>query len=223
MSARLKFILGIIIIILLVFFVRTLSEPSYVVLTFNVVDQSPQEINELLEILEKNEINATFFILGNWAKNNTNLTKLISENYEVASLGMSNTRLIGANLTYEIIGSKLLLENITNQTILGYRALKADINQEAYDLVKEYYDYDSSTLKTYSWFWPPVPETLKSKQVTSVFFLPLNDKFAINDFFYYLARKSNKDITIISFTDTKPLEIDYLINSYDIFISLAEV
>ena len=116
-----------------------------------------------LEILSKHNVKATCFILGEVAQKHPSLVKMIAENgHEIGSHGFSHKQIFKLSKNQfrdEIATSKKLLEDITGQAVLGYRAPAFSIMPEtkwALDiLAEEDYRYDSSVYpisgKRYGW------------------------------------------------------------------------
>jgi polysaccharide deacetylase family protein (PEP-CTERM system associated) len=108
--------------------------------------------NYLLDLLDKNDTRATFFILGWVAERFPTLVKRIAEGgHEVASHGYEH-EIVSAQSPQEfeddIRKSKDLLENLTGKPILGYRAPTFSIGTKtwwAYEILeKAGYRYSSS-------------------------------------------------------------------------------
>jgi polysaccharide deacetylase family protein (PEP-CTERM system associated) len=80
----------------------------------------------LLEVLERREIRATFFILGHLARDYPSLVQSIHRaGHEVASHGWGHQRIHGLNpeaFREDVRSSKQALEDLTGQEVLGYRA-----------------------------------------------------------------------------------------------------
>ncbi len=107
----------------------------------------------LLDLLEKKQVKATFFILGYIAKNHPKLIKLIAEkNHEIASHGFNHqhiTKQTQKAFAVDITDAKSLLEDLTAAPVNGYRApcfsITAD-NEWAHDeIYNAGYLYSSST------------------------------------------------------------------------------
>ncbi len=106
----------------------------------------------LLDILVKENVRATFFVLGWVAERHPELVRRIAQmGHEVASLGYSH-ELISAQTPQQfredVRKAKTVLENILAQPVLGYRAPNFTITDETSwalrILVEEGYFYDSS-------------------------------------------------------------------------------
>lgn len=88
----------------------------YVSLMFNVYDNQ-KEVLQILEILQENDVNSTFFVSGSWADKNGEAVKKIAEyGNEIANHGYFQKDL--KNLSYdknceEIIVTERLLQAIT--------------------------------------------------------------------------------------------------------------
>ncbi len=113
--------------------------------------EHPTEI--LLNILNKYNTRATFFIVGEVAKNNPELIKLIHrEKHEIAIHGFTHSRLedIGPEgFRHELMECKNVLRKILGDIeIKGFRAPSFSLNQNtnwAIDILKEFQiKYDSS-------------------------------------------------------------------------------
>ncbi len=122
---------------------------------------SPSRVEEstikILNFLESKNIQATFFVLGQVAAAHPELIKIIATSkHEIASHGF-NHQLVYTQSPEEfredIIRSKKLLEDITGQAVLGYRAPNFSITEPvswAFDLIAQAgYKYDSSVYPIY--------------------------------------------------------------------------
>jgi polysaccharide deacetylase family protein (PEP-CTERM system associated) len=106
----------------------------------------------LLELLERREIKATFFILGHLARDCPDLVRSIhGAGHEIASHGWGHQRLHGlAPVTFreDVRSSKHALEDLTGREVLGYRAPTFSIVRRtawAIDILAELgFLYDSS-------------------------------------------------------------------------------
>lgn len=106
----------------------------------------------LMDIFDDAQVKATFFVLGWVADRNRDLIKEIAERgHEVASHGYSHQLIYNQSLDVfreETIRSKLLLEDIIQAPVRGYRAASYSITRDslwALDILAEAgFDYDSS-------------------------------------------------------------------------------
>ena len=126
--------------------------------------------NNFLEITESNNIKSTIFTVADIAyKLKKDLQWANSNNYEIASHGLSHKRpltLTKNEFVYEIKNSKLILEQIIQNNILGYRAPCFSIDSELIDLlIRNNYSYDSSKI--------------------DFKYHPLYGNFTLNDFIHY--------------------------------------
>jgi len=108
-----------------------------------------QNTKRILDLLEKYNIKATFFVLGLVAEKTPQLVELIAkQGHEIASHGT------GHDLTYNLDNnqllddikiSKYLLEEITENKIYGYRAPNFSVSERLIEHLKELdFHYDSS-------------------------------------------------------------------------------
>jgi polysaccharide deacetylase family protein (PEP-CTERM system associated) len=108
--------------------------------------------HRILEILDEFQVRATFFMLGWVAERCPDLVKRIAASgHEIASHGFSHQRVYNQQREVfkdDIRRSKSLLEDITGQRVIGYRAPSYSISKEsswAFDeLLEAGYRYDSS-------------------------------------------------------------------------------
>jgi peptidoglycan/xylan/chitin deacetylase (PgdA/CDA1 family) len=79
-----------------------------------------------LELLSAHKAGATFFVMGQTARNHKALVAAIrDQGHEIASHSMTHTllnRLSPAQLKYELEASKKLLEDLSGKPVLGFRA-----------------------------------------------------------------------------------------------------
>ncbi|MBR9702669.1 polysaccharide deacetylase family protein, partial [Candidatus Woesearchaeota archaeon] len=115
------------------------TDVETVLLTINVNGEtSPEQVNKILDIIDEQDVSATFFIPAAWAENNPELTETIAAIHEVACFTYSEARLAplgNDSLEKEIVGCKEKLEEITNKTIIGFRAPARDLSGDAMLLV----------------------------------------------------------------------------------------
>jgi len=106
----------------------------------------------LMDMFDEAQVKATFFVLGWVADRNKSLIKEIAQRgHEVASHGYSHQLIYNQSqkvFREETIRSKLLLEDIVQAPVRGYRAASYSITKDslwALDIIAEAgFDYDSS-------------------------------------------------------------------------------
>lgn len=106
-------------------------------------------ILKILDLLDAYNSKATFFVLGYIAKKHSQLIKKIHERgHEIASHGFNHELIYNQNCEVfktDVKETKDLLEDITGENIIGYRAPAFSITDWALDVLKECgYVYDSS-------------------------------------------------------------------------------
>ncbi len=110
----------------------------------------------LLELLDRHHHKATFFILGWVAERKPALVKRIAkEKHEIASHGYKHEvvyRILPGAFREDLQRSKKILEDISGDRIIGYRAPNFSITKDslwALDILKEFgFKYDSSIFPT---------------------------------------------------------------------------
>ncbi len=132
-----------------------------------------ESTRKLLDLFDENNVKATFFTLGWVARRDPDLIRqIVSRGHELASHGFSHQKVFTQTqkeFSDDLLKSKKLLEDLSGERILGYRAPSFSIderNEWAFDVLKECgFIYSSSTYPiahdhygTPS--WPTKPYTL---------------------------------------------------------------
>ena len=120
--------------------------------THQRTDQVEDAVKPLLELLDRYNVSATFFVLGQVAERHPELIKKIYEKgHEIASHSYSHKRLheLGKEkFEYDIRKSTNILESIIKEKIIGFRAPSYSIDRNtawALDVLENSgYKYDSS-------------------------------------------------------------------------------
>lgn len=214
--------------LLIWFLVSQAQAVEQVALTINVAnDSEPSAVIDLLEVLDRQEVSATFFLVGEWAQQHENLTRRIAQKHEIGCHTMSEARLAQLNesgLTKEIIECKEVLENISGSLIVGFRAPSNDVNKKSFALIAQEYKYDSSLYRRYEWFWEKPPAELVEIPVSSLLLLPLEDTYGIRwfrlgDSFFWLTRRAKQDTIVIAVTPKTIheylLDLEFLLAHYE--------
>ncbi|NOQ55325.1 MAG: DUF3473 domain-containing protein [Nanohaloarchaea archaeon] len=118
--------------------------------------QIKESVAPILNLLDKYNTKATFFVLGNVAENNPNLIKKIkAQGHEIASHGYNHKSLkqiTAEEFEKDIMKSKNILKKITGEYPIGYRAPTFSIDNNtkwAIDILeKQGFLYDSSIFPT---------------------------------------------------------------------------
>jgi len=113
--------------------------------------------HDLLRILAAANVRATFFVLGAVAKTLPELVRgIASEGHEIASHGWSHTPIwnLGREAFFEeVSASRKLLQDLSGQPVLGYRAPTFSITSRTLwaveELLRAGYRYDSSVFPTH--------------------------------------------------------------------------
>lgn len=111
----------------------------------------------LLRLLEKHDINITFFVTGFFAeREQKHLKELARKNYEIGCHGYSHNYRNNPNLDLEqdIIEAKRILEQTTKQKISGFRAPQMQYSENLLRILsKSGFMYDSSLNPAFFPFW----------------------------------------------------------------------
>lgn len=103
----------------------------------------------ILNLLDKHNVKATFFILGWIAERKPDLVKKIhNKGHEIASHGyghLLNYNLSKKELEEDLKKSKFIIEDLIGEEVVGYRAPSFSISDELLDILYNLgYKYDSS-------------------------------------------------------------------------------
>ena len=115
-------------------------------------DQVENAVKPLLQLLDRYNVSATFFVSGQVAERHPELIeKIYNEGHEIASHGYSHKRLheLGKEKFEDDIRKSVnILESVVKEKIIGFRAPSYSINQDtiwALDILENLgYKYDSS-------------------------------------------------------------------------------
>ena len=119
------------------------------------VSRVERNVNLILDLLSKHNSSATFFILGWIAERFQGLIKDIhTQGHEIACHGYNHElvySLSEENFKDDVLRAKAILENITGEKVLGYRAPNFSITDWAIDiLISLDFKYDSSLFLTFA-------------------------------------------------------------------------
>ena len=154
--------------------------------SLEISDRALHNTQNILDILAKRGTTVTMFVLGKFAQKFPNIVKQIAEaGHEIASHGFGHIEVFHQTpeeFKADIQRSKDILEDLTGQQVLGYRAPDFSIlsdNIWALEVLAEVgYIYDSSIFpikhKQYgiSW-WPTGPVSVNLPSGSSIIELPL--------------------------------------------------
>ena len=116
--------------------------------------QLEENVNKILYLLSRFNINATFFIVGIIAKNNPGLVrKIINAGHEIATHGFLHRRIFDMNpkeFEEDLLASKIAIEKAAGKEILGYRAPEWSLKRNniwTLDILRKHgFSYDASAV-----------------------------------------------------------------------------
>ncbi len=117
------------------------------------VGEIKEHTKRLLKLFSKNQIRATFFFTGEIANYYPELVeKIVTEGHEIGSHNYVHKDYTGKNkeeFSKNLKKSKRLLERISKQKIIGYRAPNSTVdNYMIKELIRKGFKYDSSVTPT---------------------------------------------------------------------------
>ncbi|MCM3110104.1 polysaccharide deacetylase family protein [Lederbergia lenta] len=127
---------------------------------------------DMLETLEKNNVQATFFLEGRWVKKNPDLTKLIVDNgHELGNHSYShpNMELLGnAETKTEIVKTNEIIEAITEKKVTWFSPPRGSYREETIQIAHSLNQRTVMwTVDTIDWN-NPSPEELKQRVLSKV-------------------------------------------------------
>jgi len=147
----------------------------------------------LLDLLEEYEHKATFFTLGNVAKKHPELVKKIADaGHEIASHGFNHEAMFtfsAAQIHQDVSNSVKLLEDISGQKVLGYRAPDFSIRESLFEwyceaLANNGLKYDSSLF----------PMKVFKYGIEKKYSLEIFDKHGINEHYLSYMKYGNQKL-----------------------------
>jgi len=99
-----------------------------------------ENLQRFSDTIKQFDVNATAFCVGKLAEKNQNIVKKAGEYIEIASHSYSHTDLLNASrdkLDIEIRLNKILLHNISNQKISGFRPPREQTNKRLREVLKD--------------------------------------------------------------------------------------
>lgn len=192
-SINIIFVLFILILlfILSLIILKDAPEQRIVLLSFDVepVD-GEQSVLKVLDSVSRHNLSVTFFVTGEYVHKYQDIVKMMDEN-EVGVHGFSHkpfTRMKRDEKLAEIRTTKWLLDNVTGQKAIGFRAPYNKLDSETLDVLdEEGFLYDASIIGGLGLFYPNIGErNIGEIPVSSVIGIPLEDVV----FFYFLRMPS---------------------------------
>jgi len=179
-----------------------LAEPTRIVLlSFDVTNESADDLAFLTTTLAQYNATATFFVTGEYAQQHPDLVRGLARDYEVACSGMTRARLPEINdtqLAWELSACKHILENLTGQPVAGFRAQYGLLDERAAALLSRLgYAYDASATENYAWFTPT--PTVPELAVSSLGPFPHALLVTLGDLGYFLMRQDSDHQVSLSF------------------------
>lgn len=108
-------------------------------------------IPRIVEFLEKNRTEGTFFVVGNNVKEHKKVHSLLKK-YEIGNHSLSHPYFLGLKnpeeQKKEILGADKIISDFYGKKIVGFRSPDYNINKNMIDILKKNnYRYDSSLIK----------------------------------------------------------------------------
>jgi len=222
---KLEILIGLVLLVVLIWFLVSVGEqPQRLIVTVTLDNATTAEqIDMLLELLDKNGATATFFTPSGWAEENPEtLAKMATHELACTTdrrLALAETETVNE----EVAACDDILENLTGRKVEGFKAKRNEISLDVYNAMDGRYLYSSSTYGRFGWFWEPAPPGIIEVPVTTVLLLPLDDRLGtqtlpLGDFFFYMARKARQETVVISLSADlaagRALDVEYLLASY---------
>lgn len=174
------FVLLLLILLTITITHRQRSSTRYVLLSFDIepVD-SDQDVLDMLEIIYRNNISATFFVTGEYAKTRPQITGFMTGG-EIGCHGQTHkafTKMNRSEMTAELRMCKAAVKNATGREAVGFRAPYNLVNRDTLQAVQdEGFRYDASMVSGWRIIYPGLDGLdIGEVPVSSIFGIPLED------------------------------------------------
>lgn len=142
------------------------DEQHYVALTFNV-SWGEKRIKEILDILKENDVQATFFVSGEWAERHPDYIKEITEaHHELGMLGYRYQNYVDQEIEHvrrDLIYAREVFRKLGFENMKLLRAPNGKFNEEIVNLAKNLqFDVIHWSVNTYDWKRPGVDLIVKT-------------------------------------------------------------
>ncbi|MBW2971477.1 polysaccharide deacetylase family protein [Candidatus Woesearchaeota archaeon] len=187
-------------VLIIFLLLHEVPERQYVLLSFDVepVD-GEQSVMDMLDIVYRTNVSATFFVTGEYAEEHPEIVKLMTGR-EIACHGQTHkafTKMTKDEKKAEIIRCRDTIENITGKKVMGFRAPYNRIDRETLEILEdERFMYDASYIKGWGFLFPRLRgHKIGEIPVSSTFGIPLEDVVWVHylkmpgAFFYILKHK----------------------------------
>jgi peptidoglycan/xylan/chitin deacetylase (PgdA/CDA1 family) len=218
--------ISLLVILLVLFVTNDAPDKKIVLLSFDVEPVDGEaSVMTVLDAIERENISVTFFVTGEYAASHPDIVERMA-GQEVGVHGYTHkpfTKMDNEEKISEISMTRNLLENITGQSVIGFRAPYNRIDSKTLDVLEsEGFRYDASMISGWGIFYPNIGDRdIGEVPVSSVLGLPLEDVV----FLYYLRMPSlffyiieNKKSGLESYL-FHPHHIAEHINEFDDFIN----
>lgn len=116
------------------------AEEPNIALTFNI-SWGEERVHDILEKLEENDVQATFFLSGEWAERHTEIVEEITEkNHEIGMLGYRYKSYLDQDIEQvrkDIVHAKEVFAKLGYEDIHYMRTPSGHFNKEVIELVRE--------------------------------------------------------------------------------------
>jgi len=151
-----------------------------VLLSFDVEPVSGKTVLDIIEVLDRTETGATFFVTGQYAEEHPNIIKRLSKRYEIGCHTYSHKKLTGLDKEgkkEEIIKCKKTVSRIIGKNVVGFRAPWHQIELTGLMILDEKgFYYDASVISGLGWMYPAVDSLyIGEVPVSSFMMIPLED------------------------------------------------
>jgi peptidoglycan/xylan/chitin deacetylase (PgdA/CDA1 family) len=179
-------------------------EERIVLLSFDVEPiDGDGDVLEVLSILERQNVTATFFVTGEYAAGYQQVVRRM-DNHEVACHSMTHPVMTGLNHSQkedELLRCRRILESLTGKKVKGYRSPYHRIDAETYDILEsEGFVYDATIIRGIGFAFPSVGHRdIGEIPVSSVLGLPIEDVvwthyLKMPSAFFYILRNKESEL-----------------------------
>lgn len=195
------------------------SENNKIALTFNI-SWGEKRVSNIIDVLKENDVQATFFVSGEWAERHPEQLKKITENnHELGMLGYRYQNYVEQDIEQvrkDLSYARNIFQKIGFEDIKLLRTPSGQFNKEIVDLAKSFnFEVVHWSVNTYDWERPGVDAiiqtTLEETKNGDIILMHASDSAAqtADALKVILPELKNKNFNFVSITELmKQIEVE---------------
>lgn len=187
------------------------SEKNNIALTFNI-SWGEKRVSNIIDVLQENDVQATFFVSGEWAERHPDHLKKITEsNHELGMLGYRYKNYVEQEIDQvrnDLIYARDIFQKLGFENVKLLRTPSGQFNKEIVDLAKSFnFEVVHWSVNTYDWERPGVDSiiqtTLEETKNGDIILMHASDSAeqTADALKVILPELKNKDFNFVSITE----------------------